>query len=141
VTNPARSLWHKIREPRPWRISGAIGYASVLVAGVWALAQPIQSFQEVFVLGFLGYIWASILVLGGALGLAFVFTTAWKAERGAIILCAGGVLIYCLAAFSLVGSGGNRGTQAFILLALAALLVGRAFTAKIIAQQALLSAR
>ena len=95
MINRIKELYNKISEPRVVRISYAIIYLCLLVAGLGVVfdSSPTLSFalDDIAVLAC-----GSFVGLGGLVGLIFVFTPWWRWERLGALLCGTGILAYIL---------------------------------------------
>ncbi|MGO1912031.1 MAG: hypothetical protein ACTH02_09500 [Corynebacterium sp.] len=107
------------------RVTFAAAYTAVLAAGVASLA-----FTPVTIAGTLGaqitWLWASLAVVGGLVGLTAVAINKWRVEMWAAPLALGGALGYATGVWSLVSSETiTRLTQASWIAALVLLLAAR----------------
>lgn len=76
------------------RIIDLIAYAAVFAGGIYALvATPITVFDELAGTGLI-YLWAGLLLLGGAAGFVGRLTRFWFPEMPATVLAFAGILIY-----------------------------------------------
>lgn len=116
----ARRAWEWIAEPKRLNVVYVIVYALTLAIGVQTLRQPPQSIE-----GPLGegatILWASLFILGGAVGLLTVLPGWWWLERLlAIAPVCMGLTIYLaiVIALHIQGSdeGSSRLTQAGVII-------------------------
>lgn len=120
-----RRLWMMLHEPRAvtatmiglWAVMVAIGLSALL-------APPMPIAHEMGPT--LTVIWAVLLLVGGALGLAGCPTGWWWIERAGVILAGTGMTVYLAVVLSLdYSQPGSRLVQAGIVLLAVGLLVTR----------------
>lgn len=115
-------IWELLREPRAITALMFLMYIVIFCIGWTAFSTPPSSIQAE--LGWVTPLWASSLILGGALGTVSTPRGVWWIERLAIIAAGTGVVIYLMTVLQLhlVSETGNRLPQAgFIFLALISL--------------------
>lgn len=119
-----------------------VGYTLMAAAGVAAMVWPPHSVQAATAPGAhrLVYIWAGLMVIGGASSAIGAATDRWLGEYVGLW-----PLIFTFAVFGLISFGSSRGPVAyaggFLLAAFAALLVGRWRETALIRREAVRRAR
>lgn len=88
-----RHAWAHVRDPYEFRWIFAIAYLVALAGGVVTLTTPPATIASE-IGPILSVSWALLLIVGGTVGIATVYTTWWRLEKIGIALIYGGVFVY-----------------------------------------------
>lgn len=128
VSRGASWLWGQVTTPPHMKPFMAAVYLLSLYTGCVTLVAPPSSIAGP-IGPVLAAVWAWCFILGGAIGLAVVFTRAWWIEKLAIASCWLGIGIYLFVVFSLhFVSSGSRLTQTGVVMLAGLVFIPRFWT-------------
>lgn len=116
LADRVRRLWDRVQEPRNVTLAQTAAYVVTLLVGISALTSPPDSLRSQ-IGPVLSAIWASFLILGGALGALAAPPGIWWIERVAVLACGTGLVVYGAVVITLylTSPSGNRLPQAGVI--------------------------